>query len=109
MTCANVVNERSTARLTVNFADEDGDPVIPTSAEYRVSCPDNGTTVRDWEDAGTPAAEMEIELEPEDHEMLTTKSMEGRVVDVRAPYGVDKQATARFSYSLRNLGIGSGS
>ncbi len=64
------VNEHSTWFTTVSFTDENGDPVVPTSASYRVDDVGTGAQVRDDTDIPSPEAETEIMWAPSDTAIL---------------------------------------
>jgi hypothetical protein len=100
-----IVNEESTAYLTVVFKDKDGAEQAPTSATYRIDCLTNGEEVRE-DTAMTPiASPYEITLGAADNAMIDSDRLtEARRVTVEAVYGSDDHVNADYKYLVKNLG-----
>jgi len=97
-----VVNEGSTAYLTVSPKDKAGAAAAPISATYEIVDVRTGTTVR-TSTSISPGASMEITLAPEDNVMLSTATYDVRRVLLVANYGVSDVLRDQFTYRVRNL------
>lgn len=98
-----VVNEGSTAYLTVTFLDKDGNQAAPTSITYRIDCLTTGTQVK-GDTVVTPAAQVEITLGADDNAIQDqTNENEERLVTIEASYGASDGVKDSYRYILRNL------
>lgn len=98
------VNERTTSRLTVAFADADGEPAVPATVTYRVDCLTTGEEVV-ADTALTPAASLALDLGASVQAMRGPGNRrEVRRVTVSATYGDDDEAHAEYLYEVRDLG-----
>jgi len=102
-----VVNENSTLFLTFTFTDEVGDPVVPTSIDWRVDNiddPHNPVQILDWAVVGVPAASVGIQV-PAAQNGITdqTNVLEKRVVTVRMNDGLSSEAHDSKNYLIKNL------
>lgn len=98
------INERTSARLAIDWFDADGEPAIPTAVSYRIDCLTTGEAVR-ASTSVTPAATTVIQLTSDDNAMQdAANATERRAVTVTATYGSnDDQCTMEHVYSVRNL------
>ena len=98
-----IVNEESTAYLTVQFKDKDGNLAAPSSASYRIDCLTNGQEVR-GDTALTPASSIEITLTDTDYAIIDqTNSVERRLVTIMASYGAGDDINDEYEHDLKNL------
>lgn len=98
-----IVNEGSTAYLTVTFLDKAGAQAAPTSISYRIDCLTNAQEVKD-DTAVVAGASVEITLTPADNAIIAAaNSQERRLVTVTATYGASDAVKADYEYRVRNL------
>jgi hypothetical protein len=98
-----VVNEDSTAYLTVTFLDKDGTAAVPSSASYRIDCLTNASEVKD-DTVLTPASSIEITLSAADNAIITqTNAIERRLVTVFATYGASDGVKDEYEYNVQNM------
>ncbi len=97
-----IVNESSTAYMTVTFTDKLGVPAVPQTVSYWIHDQLTGQLVHP-ETAVDPAEAVEITLAPSDHALLSGRLLETRFVTIVATYGDDDQVTEETSYQVRNL------
>ena len=98
-----IVNEKSTAYLTVTFKDKDGNEQAPTSATYRIDDVDSGTEIK-TDTALSVAASVEITLTPDDNAILDSgQSYEKRRVTIKASYGASDGVNEEYLYRVKNL------
>jgi hypothetical protein len=97
------INEKSAARLTVAFLDEDEAPIVPTAVTYEVHDEDTGVELR----AATPmslASSVDIILSDTDTQMnTTTKSKETHVVTVKATFAGGLKINSEYRFRVLNL------
>ena len=98
------VNEKSPLYVTVNFWDENGDPLIPTKAEWRLDDRETEVIIQDWKDMPTPAASMSVTIPGSDNAIVTeTNVREERTFSIRANGGLPAEAHQEFQYHVINL------
>lgn len=97
------INERTTAVVTVNFYDEDGLPVTPDSARYRIDAPNEGLNILGWTaiDPLDPAPDLVITASQ--NACRSTAPWSERVVTVDWTYAISKSGTAEYRYRVKNL------
>lgn len=99
----NRVNERSAARLTVDFFDFDDAPSAPTSIDYEVEDLFSGNVLR-ASTSVTPAASVEIILDKTDTQIVDeTNRVEKRCVSILASYGGNDEVNTQFIFDVVNL------
>lgn len=98
-----VVNERTTAYLTVSFKDKTGALVAPSTVTYNVFCMTNNQELR----ADTPlgaASSIEITLNASDNAIVNqANGRERRRVTVKSTYGIGDELNDQFEYYVQNL------
>ena len=98
-----IVNEKSTAYLTVTFKDKGGNEEAPDSATYRVDDVDSDTPMKE-KTALSVAASVEIKLEPSVNAIVNPdKTYEIRRVTIEALYGASDGVNDEYDYRLKNL------
>jgi len=110
MAITQVIDERTTAYLQVDFLDKDGAAAVPSTVSYRI---DDITDAGDYA-AGTqiraptsvsPAASVEITLDASDTTILSpASSFERRRVTVTATFGAGDEINSQYFFIVRNLG-----
>ena len=100
-----IVNESTTAYLTVKFTDKTGEPAAPSSISYRIDCLTNNEEVRDDTVVTPPAAEIEIKLTPDDNAIINPDNgLERRCVTIKATYGEEgDEINEEYIYNVKNL------
>ncbi len=98
------VNEKSPLFMTVVFTDQNGDPLVPTTVEWRLDDKTKGVEVRDWTNMPSPASTMTVTIPGSDN----TIDDEAHVSEVMA-FGIRVDSTlpgeahTEFQYNLINL------
>lgn len=104
--CLDEINERSSYFITVTFKDEDGDPVTPDAATYRLDNVTRPVT------AILPAtvfpslsASVDIEITSDQNQIFRNRNKEEiREMTVEFDYdGSTKHGTAKYRYKVLNL------
>lgn len=106
MSTVPTVDERSAARVTVDFLDFDDLPSAPDSCAYAVIDVDSGTTLVDFtDDPLTPAAQVTITLGKVATQIVNdTKDVERHAIIVKAAYPTaGDEVNGRFYFWVRNL------
>ena len=107
-----IVNEKSSYFPTINFVNEDGDPVTPTSGKYwitDITDPDAHVAIK-GETAFTPiATSYDFEVLPTENRILDdTHAYEMRVLTVEFTYSGTRVGTAEYKWGVKNLAGESG-
>jgi hypothetical protein len=101
-----VVNERSSCTVTVSFTGEDGNPVVPAQATYRIDDVASGSALRAETDFPELAATVELAISAADNALIDdARSFEQRRLTVKASYGPggSRQLNEEFRWTVRNL------
>jgi hypothetical protein len=99
-----IVNEKTTPTLNVEFFDENGNAVTPTTATYQIDDVQSGQSVRAETAIPSLAASVDIVLTLLDTSIInTTLPAESRLVTVKFQYGASKQGIKEYRYLLQNL------
>jgi hypothetical protein len=104
--CSFELNERSTLILTVSFFDEDGVPVTPDAATYRIDSVNGnrGTNILSATAISPLDTTADIEITSEQNNILRNReAFEIRVVTIGFDYGSGKHGTAEYRYRVMNL------
>lgn len=100
-----VVKEKSTAYITVDFTDQLGTPEAPTAITYEVHDLATGTELKASTAVAIPAASVEVVLEPSvNHIVRAGKDKEAHCLTVTAAYGGTNQQTGEFVFYVQALG-----
>lgn len=98
-----IVNERSSAYITVAFLDKNGAPAIPTSITYSTRCTSTGTAIKSNVTV-TPASTIIITLDALDNAIQnTSNSSENKLLTVRSTYGTNDECNDEYAWSVKNL------
>lgn len=98
-----IVNEESSAFLTVSFYDKNDELTTPSSIQYRLDCLTNDQQIRDWT-AFSPASVIEIGLNANDNSIIDQGNFEEiRLVTIEAYFGVSDKLTTTYQYLVKNL------
>ncbi len=103
MTTLPIVNEQTSARLTITLLDYDDAQQVPSSVTYRVDDVATAAEIRD-DAVLTPAGSIDITLNSIDNTIQNTAlELERHRVTVKASYGATDKLNAAFDYYVRNL------
>lgn len=98
-----VVNERTTSYLTVDFKDKTGSSAAPATITYSVYCMTNAQVLR-ADTAITPGTDVEITLNAADNAIINAASArERRRVTIKATYGANDELNDQYEYYVQNL------
>jgi len=103
------VRERSPFYVTIDFFDEVGDPLVPSTVEWKLTNPDTGVVIKDWTSLLPPASTMNVALSAQYHEITNEAlQVENRALIVRINNGMGSEAHQHFHYQVLNLSETSG-
>ncbi len=106
-TCLTEYSERTSVVVTVNFIDEDGDPVAPTSATYRIDDKASKTNILPATPIPAPSTSEDLLITEDQNQILRTrKPFEIRTITVEWNYTSVLGAmhgTAEYEYKIINL------
>ncbi len=98
-----IVNEKSSATLTITFKDSAGSLVTPVSGTYQIDAVPGGAIRAITSFTPTSSSHI-ITLTPDDNKILnTTKSREVHKVTVIVDLGGGGQSTALYRYYVTNF------
>ncbi len=101
---AKTVNELSPLYMTLIFKDENGDPLIPITVDWRLDDKDLDTEIVDWTSISGPASTMSHTIPGSNNTIVDEeKTREGRIYGVRVNNGLDSEAYEEFKYHVLNL------
>lgn len=103
-TNSKTVNEQSPLCITLTFTDENGDPLVPSTVEWRLDDMELDTEVVAWTNLITMASTMAMTI-PADNNVIVdeTKIREARMYGVRINNTMQSEAHAQFKYHVLNL------
>ena len=98
-----IVNENSTAYLTLTFKDKNGNLATPQTIIYNIHCLTNGQEIKGDTNV-TPASSVEITITPNENRIIDPNNKyERRLVTVTATYNANDEVTAEYEYKVLNL------
>lgn len=100
------VNERSPIFITITFTDESGNPVTPTTVDWRLDdVTDNVTTqIVDWTNLPSPASTMQVTVPGSNNNIVDEDhNTEQRVFGVRVDDGLQTEGYSQKQYNVLNL------
>ena len=106
-TCLAEYNERSSVVVTASFVDEDGSPVAPDSADYRIDDKASRTTILDWTTITSPSDEEEVLITADQNRIIKPrKAFEIRTITFRWQWtgtlGL-MENKSQYEYRVNNL------
>jgi len=99
------VNEKSPLCITMTFTDENGDPLIPSTVDWRLDDMETGTTIVDWTALSSPAATMYHTIEAQ-YNLINDEAnniREAQMFTVRINETLQSEAHAEYKYHVVNL------
>lgn len=101
---ARTVNEKSPLRLTIACTDYDGNPLAPSTLEWRLDSGEDGTQLVDWTNVPGPTETTNVILGATDHAIVDqTKVREARIFGVRVDNGLATEAHEQYQYHVINM------
>lgn len=98
------VNEKSPLFMTIVFTDEVGDPLIPTTVEWRLDDKTKGVEVVPWTTLTSPASTMTMTIPASDNTIEDEANVtEKMAFGIRADDGLPGESHTEFQYNLINL------
>ncbi len=98
------VKEKSPLRVTMVFTDFDGDPLVPTTVEWRLDDKTNDAEVVAWTNIASPAANMTVTIPGSGNTIEDeTHVKELQVFGVRVDVGLVGESHAEYPYDVLNL------
>lgn len=97
------VNERTTMILTVHFYDEDGLPVTPDSASYRIDAPNEGLEILGTTEITPLDPTPDLVITSSQNACRSSAPWSERVVTVEWVYALTKRGTEEYRYKIKNL------
>lgn len=98
-----IVNEKSTAYITVAFTDKTGAAAVPATVTYSTKCKTTGTAIK-TNISVTPAASVEIVLDALDSAIIDpTHLVEDKLLTVKTTYGASDECNAEYIWRVKNL------
>jgi len=102
-----VINELSSLFLTFVFTDEVGDPVVPTTIDWRVDNVDDPhipVQILDWAIVSGVAASVNVQIAGNNNGITNADEIwEKRLVTVRMDSTLSTQAFQQKFYRIKNL------
>jgi len=98
-----LVNERSTAYVSVSFVDKDGAPATPLTVTYSTKCKATGTAIK-TNVSVTPAPTVTITLDALDNAIQSaSNASEEKLMTVRSTYGANDECNDEYTWRVKNL------
>ena len=105
--CLDIFNERSSFPIAVSFLDENNDPVVPTSATYRIDDEASKTVILPVTNFPSLATSVDLWITSDQSFIVKSRNKsEIRTVTVQYTYESENgptPATAQYRYKLLNL------
>jgi len=98
------VNEKSPIFMTVNFTDENGAPLVPTSVDWRLDDMTNNTEIVPWTVFAGPASTMTLTILGSNNVIDNQVHVkELHVFGIRVDDGLPGEGYSELSYNVLNL------
>lgn len=98
------VNEKSPIEMKVVFTNAAGDPLVPTTVDWRIDDLTNGAQVRDWTNLPSPASTMTVVVPGSDNAIDENENVkEVQLFGIRVDTGLDGEGHAELEYNVLNL------
>jgi hypothetical protein len=99
-----IINEQSTAYVTVSFTDKTNAPAVPSTITYSTRSVTTGTAIKTGISV-TPAASIEITLDALDTTIQNPANQyEDAMLTVHSTYGNNDNCNNEYPYRIKNLG-----
>lgn len=98
-----LINEGSTAWLTVAFFDQTGAAAAPTSVIWKVLDLESGTVLQAETTIATPGTTTTIEILATVNDLVAAGHYETRVVHLTANYAGGRVHNSEYRYQVANL------
>lgn len=101
---ARTVKEKSPLHMTVTFTDENGDPLIPQTVDWRLDNHDTDAEIVPWTALGGISSSMVVVI-PATNNVIEDESnvREERSFGIRVNSGQGSEAHDEFHYHIINL------
>lgn len=100
----NSVNQDSPLYMSLTFTDEDGDPLIPTTVEWRLDDREDDSEIVDWTSLSSPAASMSMVIPGSNNSIVDeTKNRERRTYGIRVDNTLAGEGYEEFHYHVVNI------
>jgi len=98
------VNEKSSSVVTADFTDENGAPVTPATASYRIDDVVSGTEIK-GDTAFVPVSSShDIKISSNENRILNPElKKDVRIVTVQFTFGADGAGSGQYKYEVINL------
>lgn len=97
------INDQSTSVLTASFFDEAGNPVTPTSGDYRIDDLASGSVIKGTTAISPTGVTHDITISSAENKIVNEALLsEIRLVTVTWNYS-GKKATGEYRYRIKNL------
>lgn len=101
---ARTVNEKSPIIFTVVLTDEEGAPLVPSTAEWRVDDVLSSTEVVGWTNIPGPTDTLIVTVAGEYNMIIDEENTrEGRVFGIRINDGLEGEAHDEYKFHVLNL------
>lgn len=98
-----IINERSSAYISVAFLDKTGAPAIPASVTYSTACRTTGIAIK-TNVAVTPLSTIQINLDALDSTIQNTANKtEEKALTVNAIFNTNDESHDEYLWYVRNL------
>ena len=98
-----IVNENSTAYLTLTFKDKNGNLATPQTIVYTIHCLTNDQEIKGDTNV-VPGSSVEITITPSENAIIdSSNKYERKMVTVTATYNDNDEITAAYEYKVLNL------
>jgi hypothetical protein len=100
-----MINEQSTAYLTITFKDENGDASQPSSSTYQIHDEASGTEIQSETALSPTAGVATLTLTPAFNTIINSDlPWETRIVTIHGEYAGGQQINEICRYRVKNLG-----
>ncbi len=98
------VNEKSPIEMTVVFTDAAGDPLTPSTVDWRLDDKTNGTEIVGWTVLGGISSTMTVVVEGSNNVIAKEKNVkELQIFGIRVDDGLAGEGHAEIAYNILNL------
>ena len=100
-----IINQSESYTITLGFADDSGNAIVPSSAFYRIDDVDSGNQIVDWTQIYPTLSSIDLVTTAEQNGMVgNSTDREERVVTTKFYYSADnKTDTDEYRYMITRL------